>query len=52
MIVEANTVRFDAISLDSGATLTDESARASLCRIAGTSKTAKAAARVLALEAR
>ena len=43
---------FEALALDSGATLTDDAARASLSRIAGTSKTAKAAARVLALEAR
>ena len=32
---------FEALALDSGATLTDESAHASVSRIAGTSKTAK-----------
>ncbi len=42
---------FETLALDSGAALTDDAARASLSRIAGTSKTAKAAARVLALEA-
>ena len=40
---------FEALALDSGATLTDESARASVSRIAGTSKTAKTAARILAV---
>jgi len=42
---------FETLALDSGATLTDVGARASLSRLAGGSKTANAAARVLALEA-
>ena len=42
---------FETLALDSGGTLTNAAARATLSRIAGTSKTAKAAARVLALEA-
>jgi hypothetical protein len=42
---------FETLALDSGATLTDVGARASLSRLAGASKTANAAARVLALEA-
>jgi hypothetical protein len=43
---------FESLALESGAALTDDAARASLSAIAGSSKTAKAAARVLALEAR
>ena len=43
---------FETLALDSGRALTDGVARASLSRVAGTSKTAKAAARVLALDAR